>query len=116
MEDKRTRAERRKTRVRSKFPAEGYRLSIARSNRYLFAQIIDQKTGKTVLGFSDKKVDEKETQGKTKTEKAKIFGQMFAEESMKQKVKKVIFDRGSYRYHGRVRAFAEGIKEGGLEY
>ncbi|RJR24970.1 50S ribosomal protein L18 [Candidatus Microgenomates bacterium] len=116
MENKRIRALKRKTRVRSKMPAEGFRLSVSRSNRYLFAQVIDQKSGKTVLGLSDKKIEEKELKGKTKSEKAKVFGQKFAEETVKQKIKRVIFDRGPYRYHGRIKAFAEGVREGGLEY
>lgn len=102
--------------MRNKMPKEGYRLSIARSNRYLFAQIIDQKSGKTILGLTDRVSDEKEIKNKTKSERARTFGKRFAEESVKQKIKRVIFDRGPYRYHGRIRAFAEGIKEGGLEY
>lgn len=108
---------RKKTRVRSKFPAEGYRLSVYRSNNCLFAQIIDLKTGKTILGLGEKKLlAEKEKESKTKTEKAKMFGTKFAQEALSKKIKKVIFDRGPYLYHGRVKAFAEGAREGGLQF
>lgn len=92
-------------------------MSLYRSSRYLFAQIVDLKSGKTVLGLSEKKtLTEKETEKKTKTEKAKLFGVKFAGEAISKKIKKIVFDRGEYRYHGRVKAFAEGAREGGLEF
>lgn len=107
----------RKTRIRSKFPKEGYRLVVFRSNRYLFAQIIDSKSGKTLIGLAEKKaLTEKEGESKTKTEKAKLFGLKFAKEALSKKAKIVVFDRGPYRYHGRIEAFAEGAREGGLQF
>lgn len=115
METKLKRAERRKNRVRTGLAKEGYRLSISRSNRFLFAQIIDQKTGKTILGLTDKKILP-EIKGKTKIQLAREFGNVFAQEVLKQKIKKVIFDRGQFRFHGRVKAFVEGTKAAGLEY
>ena len=109
------RLSRKKSRVRSKFAKEGYRLSLYRSNRYLFAQIIDSKSGKTILGLAEKKtLAEKEIGSKTKTEKAKLFGVKFAKEAVSKKIRKIVFDRGLYRYHGRVKAFADGAREGGL--
>lgn len=117
MESKAIRAKRRKTRTRSKLPGEGYRLSLSRSNRFLFAQVIEQKSGKTVLGFHDYKLlSPTETKGKTKVERAKEFGAKFAAEAKKKKINKVVFDRGPFRYHGRVKAFVEGTIKGGLEY
>lgn len=111
------RLSRKKNRVRSKFAKEDYRLSVYRSNRYLFAQIIDSKSGKTVLGLAEKKaLTEKENKSKTKTEKAKLFGTKFAKEALSNEIKKIVFDRGPYRYHGRVKAFAEGAREGGLQF
>jgi len=119
------RLSRKKSRVRSKFTKEGYRLSLYRSNRYLFAQIIDSKSGKTILGLAEKKtLAEKEIGSKTKTEKAKLFGVKFAKEAVSKKInkfdsgeiRKIVFDRGLYRYHGRVKAFAEGARKGGLEF
>jgi len=116
---------RKRTSVRSKFPKEGYRLSVHRSNRYLFAQIIDLRTGKTIMGISDKtssskeKVVDKTSSSKEKVAKAvkaKNFGLEFAKQALKNKIKKVVFDRGSFRYHGRIEKFAEGVREGGLEF
>ena len=109
------RAQKRKEKVRGRIPKEGFRLSIDRSNRYLFAQIIDQKSGKTVLGLSDKKLLEK-TSAKTKTERAREFGKKFALEIGKLKIKRIYFDRGPFRYHGRIKAFAEGVRQGGVEF
>ncbi len=107
----------RKKRVRGKIFKEGYRLSISRSNRFLFAQIIEQKTGRTLFGLSDKKLlGDEDRKDKTKTEIAKIFGLKFGKEALAKKIKTVIFDRGSCKYHGRVKAFAEGAKEGGLVF
>ncbi len=117
MEKKKDRLDQRKLRVRSRLPREGYRLSVSRSHRYLFAQLIDQKTGKTILGLADKKLlTPKETEGKTKSEKARMFGEKFSQEVLKKKIDKIVFDRGAYRYHGRVKALAEGLKEGGLKF
>ena len=108
---------RRKTRVRSKMAQSGYRLSVFRSNRYLFAQVIETKNGKTIFGLSEKKIlGEKEIAGKTKCERAKIFGEKFGQEALARKMKEVVFDRGVCKYHGRVKAFAEGAREGGLEF
>lgn len=89
------------------------RLTIFRTNRYLFAQIIDA-SGKTVLGISDKKLVKKPKQ--TKSQGAKDFGLEFAKLALEKKVKRVYFDRGQHLYHGRVQAFAEGAREGGLEF
>lgn len=117
MRDKIKRAKVRKLRVRQKLAEEGYRLSVFRSNRFLFAQVIEQQTGKVLLGRLDKKLlSEEEFKGKTKSERARIFGEKFAQESLKHRIKKVVFDRGAYRFHGRVRAFAEGARAGGLEF
>jgi len=93
-----------------------FRLSIYRSNRYLFAQIIEAKTGKTVLGLSEKRLLGKQVAGKTKTERAEIFGEKFAREATAKKIQPVFFDREGYKYHGRVRAFAEGARKGGLRF
>lgn len=116
MEKRAVRLSKRQLRVRGKIPKEGYRLSVFRSNRYLFAQLIDQKSGQTILGFSDKKLLAPALKEKTKSEKAREFGEKFAQEVLKRKMKEIVFDRGPYRYHGRVRAFAEGLRKGGLVF
>lgn len=114
MENKIVRSRRRKTKIRSRFIKDGYRLVINRSNKYFYAYILDQKTGKTVFGGSEKKLLPAEGIKQTKTEKARFFGVAFAKEAIKMNFKKVVFDRGGFLYHGRVKAFVEGAREGGL--
>jgi len=91
------------------------RLSVYRSNKRLFAQIIDDEKRKTILGVSDS-VLKNGKKGQTKTGRAKSLGLILAEKARGAKIKKVVFDRGGYKYHGRVKAVAEGSREGGLEF
>ena len=90
------------------------RLSVFRSNQYMSAQVIDDRIGKTVVGLSEKTKVAKE-KGK-KTDRAKELGVLIAKAAIAKKITEVVFDRGSYRYHGRVKAFAEGAREGGLKF
>lgn len=93
------------------------RLTVFRSNRYIYAQIIDDQKGETLLSVSEKETKMTGTKMTgTKTERAKTVGQILAERAQAQKIKRVIFDRGSYKYHGRVKALAEGAREGGLNF
>jgi large subunit ribosomal protein L18 len=87
------------------------RLSVHRSNNYVYAQIIDDKDQKTLIGVAEAK----EQKG-TKSERARVLGQELAKQALAKKIKKVVFDKGSYSYHGRVKALAEGAREGGLEF
>lgn len=89
------------------------RLSVFRSNKYFYAQIIDDAKAKTIIGVSEKNLG-KETTGK-KYDRAKQLGLLLAKNALLKKVKNVVFDRGRYKYHGRVKAFAEGVREGGLQ-
>ncbi|MDE2025966.1 MAG: 50S ribosomal protein L18 [Patescibacteria group bacterium] len=89
------------------------RLSVARSNKHFQAQIINDAKGVTLVGVSEVHL---KSAAKTKTEKAKQLGLLLAEEAKKHKVTAVVFDKGAYRYHGRVKAFAEGAREGGLKF
>ncbi len=106
---------RRQIRVRSRVRknAERLRLSVFRSNKYIFAQLIDDEKGKTIIGVSEKSLKNKEG---TKTEKAKALGLLMASKAKAKKITKIVFDRGSYSYHGRVKNIAEGLREGGLEF
>lgn len=88
------------------------RLSVHRSNKFMSAQLIDDDHAVTLVGVSEQML---ETKG-TKTERAKALGVLMAKKAIDAKVKTVVFDRGAYRYHGRVRAFAEGAREGGLQF
>lgn len=89
------------------------RLSVFRSHKYIYAQLIDDDKKKTILSSSDQKLKRGK---KTKTEAAKELGKLIAEKALEKKIEKVIFDRGSQRYHGRVKALAEGAREGGLKF
>jgi len=104
---------RRQNRVRKKLRlvSDKPRLTVFRSNKHIYAQIIDDKTGKTLLSASEKSV--KETKG-TKTDRAKVLGNQIGKLAIEKKIKAVVFDKGSYSYHGRVKAVAEGAREGGL--
>jgi large subunit ribosomal protein L18 len=115
-----TTTERRKARVRSQLRQASYgrpRLSVFRSSKQIYAQIIDDANGVTLVAAS---TIEKDLKGKLKTgadvEAAKAIGKLVAERALAAGVTKVIFDRGQYIYHGRVKALAEGAREGGLEF
>ncbi len=88
------------------------RLSVFRSNKYVYVQVIDDEKGKTLVAASEKEL---KSEGQ-KQEKAKSLGQLIAKKAIAKKVESVIFDRGSYRYHGRVKQIAEGAREGGLKF
>lgn len=88
------------------------RLSVFRSSRYIYAQVIDGRQGQTVAEANSKSL---ELSG-NKTEQAKAVGKTLAERALAAGVKNVVFDRGAYRYHGRVKALAEGAREGGLNF
>lgn len=89
------------------------RLSVFRSNKYIYAQIIDDEKGETLVSVSD--LSNLDNLGDlSKVEKARLMGKLLAEKSFKKGIKKVYFDRGKFKYHGRVKALAEGAREGGL--
>jgi large subunit ribosomal protein L18 len=110
---------RRQRRVRAKI--EGTpgrpRLNVFKSVTNIYAQIIDDEAGRTLASAStiDKDVA-KALEGKNKVEAAKIVGKMVGERARAAGVNQVVFDRGGYRYHGRVAALAEGAREAGLEF
>lgn len=89
------------------------RLSVYRTNTHVWAQIIDDKHGKTLVSSSTKSL--KLATG-TKSEKAALLGQEIAKLSLEKNIKKVRFDRGLYRYHGRVKALAQAARDGGLNF
>lgn len=91
------------------------RISIFRSNKYLYAQIIDDNRNKTLIGLSDKKVKLKEKKV-NKSDSARILGEILAEKAKEKKISKVVFDRNGYKYHGRIKAFADSLRSKGLEF
>jgi large subunit ribosomal protein L18 len=104
---------RRRVRARIRGSAARPRLSVFRSNRGIFAQLIDDDAAATVAGVS---WTETELRKLGPLEQAKKAGELLAERAKKAGVSEVVFDRGGYRYHGRVQALAEGAREGGLRF
>jgi large subunit ribosomal protein L18 len=104
----------RKNRVKGKITQKdgALRLSVHATLTHIYAQIINDKDGKTLCEASDLKLKEK----LTKTERAKKIGSDIAEKAIKAGIKKVVFDRGSKLYHGRIKAVAEAAREKGLEF
>lgn len=90
------------------------RLSVFRSNRFMYAQLINDEMGKTIVGVSEKQLKEEAISGKIV--RARALGILLAEKAINKKIKKAVFDRGSYSYHGRISAIAKGAREGGLEF
>ncbi|MCO5315854.1 MAG: 50S ribosomal protein L18 [Solirubrobacterales bacterium] len=111
----RQRRQRRRYRVRAKVSgtSERPRLSVYRSNRGMFAQLIDDVDGRTLAAANWTEAD---LRGLGRTEQAKKAGELLAERAKKAGVERCVFDRSGYRYHGRVKALAEGAREGGLEF
>jgi large subunit ribosomal protein L18 len=115
LEKKMRARKRRATRVRSKVrgTAERPRLSVFRSNRAIWAQVIDDRKGHTLVSASSTQLEET---GLKKKDAAAKVGALLAERAKAAGVEQVVFDRGPYLYHGRVKALADGAREGGLEF
>jgi large subunit ribosomal protein L18 len=129
MQNKQEKRIRRCRRVRSRISGSALRprLCVFRSAKHIYAQLIDDEKGKTLVSGSDKEL-KKKTPLKAKKNKegekslsgkqvlAFDVGKLIAEKALKNKIEKVIFDRGRYKYHGKVKALAEGAREGGLKF
>ena len=118
-EIKRKRSLRRKRHVRRTLSRQGpvVRLTVVRSLKHIQAQVIDERTGRTVCGVSSTaKRFASDLAGKTKTERAAFVGAEIAKLAKEKGVETVVFDRGSSKYHGRVKALAEAAREGGLKF
>lgn len=116
---KRRRAQRRRWSVRATLrqTASRPRLSVHRSSKHIYAQVIDDVAGKTVASScSSGKGFVSEHSDKTKTEKARLVGELIAKAAVDAGVTEVVFDRGASRYHGRVKALAEAAREAGLKF
>ena len=113
---RKTNRERRKLRVRKEVfgTSNRPRLSVFRSNKYSYGQLIDDTAGKTLVSVSLKNVKDLH-KAKVKQEASFSLGKKLAEEALKKKIKQVVFDRSGYKYHGRVKQIAEGAREGGLQ-
>jgi large subunit ribosomal protein L18 len=94
------------------------RLVVFRSLNNIYGQIIDDSSQVAILGASSlsKELKNEVKKSKSKTDSSKLVGKLLAEKAKNKKIKKVIFDRNGYAYHGRVKALAEGAREGGLKF
>ncbi len=109
----------RKQRIKKKLSGNGERprLSVFRSAKHIYAQIIDDQQGRTVVTASSLTSDLKEKlSGLKKTEAAREVGKLLAARAKAQGIQKVVFDRNGFLYHGRIKAVAEGCREQGLEF
>ena len=95
--------------------ADKPRLSVFRSNKSIYAQLINDVAGVTLASASSSEKDLAENKV-TKSEAAKLVGQLLAERAKETGIETVVFDRGGYLYHGRVKSLAEGAREGGLKF
>jgi len=104
----------RKIRGRIQSEKRGRKIVVFRSNSHILAQVVDLPSGKTLVSVFSKSLNLKESKGKV--EVAFKTGEELAKKALKLGVKKVVFDRSGYRYHGRVKALAEGARKGGLNF
>ena len=93
-----------------------HKLSVFRSDKHIYGQIIDSEKSKTIVSLSD--LSDLGDLGKktSKTDKAFFVGKLLAKAALEKKIDKIVFDRRKFRYHGRVKALAEGAREGGLKF
>ncbi|MDX1439810.1 MAG: 50S ribosomal protein L18 [Rubricoccaceae bacterium] len=103
---------RRRIRAKVNGTAERPRVSVFRSNKYIYAQLIDDTSGQTLAQANTREAG---ISGDSRTERSKAAGIKLAERAKEAGIKQAVFDRGGYRYHGSVRALAEGAREGGLQ-
>lgn len=118
-ETRREARRRRHVRVRKKVSGDAQvpRLNVFRSLKHTYAQIIDDGAGRTLVSSSTLDADVREqVTGLSKTEQAKVVGRTLAEKALSKGVTRVVFDRGGYLYHGRVKALADASREGGLRF
>ncbi|MFI5304358.1 MAG: 50S ribosomal protein L18 [Nitrospiria bacterium] len=118
VEKKRVARIKRHERVRKKITGtqERPRLSIFRSNFYISAQIIDDSKGVTLTTASSQEKELAKKKGTKNIEMAKKVGQLLAKRAKEKQITRVVFDKGGYLYHGKVKALADGAREGGLEF
>jgi large subunit ribosomal protein L18 len=113
-------AERRRARVRRSLRKHAYgkpRLSVFRSSKQIYCQIIDDEAGRTLAAASSlEKANRESLETGATVEAAKAIGKLIAERAVQAGVTEVVFDRGGYMYHGRVKALADGAREGGLRF
>ncbi len=112
--------ERKKFRIRNKLKRisikDRLRLSVSRTSKNISAQIIDDKNNITILSASSNEKSIKSLNKKNKTELSQIVAESLAKKALEKKITKIYFDRGIYKYHGRVKVFAETLRKNGMEF
>jgi len=112
--------QRKKFRIRNKLKknagSDRYRLSVSRSLKNFSAQIIDDTKNVTLLSASSVEKDIKESKTKNKSELSKIVAEKLAKKAQEKKISKIYFDRGIYKYHGRIKIFAETLRKNGMDF
>ena len=107
-----------KHRIRKRLTGEAIkpRMTVFRSNKQIYVQLIDDISGKTLVAASSAEKEIAENKKVNKTEQAKLVGKLAAEKSIKAGITEVVFDRNGYLYHGRVKALADSAREAGLKF
>lgn len=116
---KRLRRDKIRRRIRSTIrgTADRPRLSVYKSNKHVYAQLVDDLIGQTLVAASTQSGEiADDIEGKTKTESAEVVGKHLAELAEDKGIEKAVFDRSGYKYHGVIKALAEGAREGGLDF
>ena len=115
MNKDKTRAVRRKLRVRKKLNnIKKHKLLVFRSSKHIYASVLSESNDKTLCSFSSVKLEK--TEGQKKVDVAKIVGSKIAELAIEKGIKQVKFDKGSYKYHGRLKVLADAAREKGLSF
>ena len=102
--------------VKKVAPTERFRLSISRTSKNIFAQIIDDSKSVTLIAASSIEKDIKANTKTNKTDLSKIVAEKLAKKAQEKKITKIYFDRGVYKYHGRIKVFAEVLRKNGMEF
>ena len=107
-----------KMRIRKKIngTVEAPRLAVYRSNKQIYAQLVDDQNGVTLLSASSREKEVAARTGIKKIEQAKLVGKLLATKCKDKGIEKVVFDRSGYKYHGRVKSLADAAREGGLKF
>ena len=115
-----TTLDRKKFRIRNKLKKfssnERFRLSVSRTSKNISAQIIDDKRNITIVSASSNQKSIKDLNKKNKSELSEVVAESLAKKAMEKKITKIYFDRGVYKYHGRVKIFAETLRKNGMEF
>ena len=121
--DKIQQRERRRARVRAKISGSSARprLSVFRSSKHIYAQLIDDEKNSTLLSVSDSQLTDKSDKGETSEAMPRVgtayaLGKFLAKLAQEKKISQIVFDRAGYKYHGRVKALADGARDGGLVF